>query len=442
MAWAIDAQLAPDVATNANPSVTTHAGPVAAGAVGVVEITNYGAGNVTGGTIGDGVNTYNLTVSSIANVAANGMKCTALTFTATAGLGVSITLSITYSAGPGSGNVQGAVTFTGGTVTEDTAGITGTTIVAGVWVTDSITTVTAGDLLVSYSALPAAGGTNTPTAPAADGGQDTFLAFQYDVQGAAGAATRGGTWSGANAAGNTGILALKVSAAAPPVNTVAPAVTGTTEQGQTLTCDGGTFTGTDGAITKTYQWCVDFFEDGNFAAIPGATLSTLLLDVSEVGSNVECIVTATDANGATPATSNVVGPITPPGASPPVCDILPVISGTARQGFVLTCDGGTFTGTDGAIVKTYQWYADTGGNLVFVAIGGATAATYLLAAGQVGDNVECVVTATDSNGATPATSNILGLVLGPVVPGTVGVYDQWPPNFNHTFDVPFGGVFR
>lgn len=45
----------------------------------------------------------------------------------------------------------------------------------------------------------------------------------------------------------------EITAAQPPVNTVAPSVTGTAEEGATLTAADGTWTG-PGTITKTRKW--------------------------------------------------------------------------------------------------------------------------------------------------------------------------------------------
>ena len=81
--------------------------------------------------------------------------------------------------------------------------------------------------------------------------------------------------------------ALEVGAVA-PVNTVAPAITGTAEVGQTLTCSQGTWTGT-APITYAYQW------KRNGSNIGGATNSTYVLVTADAGTTVSCTVTATNA---------------------------------------------------------------------------------------------------------------------------------------------------
>lgn len=91
----------------------------------------------------------------------------------------------------------------------------------------------------------------------------------------------------------------------PPVLTVAPAISGTAEVGETLTLSNGTFTG-DATITYEYQW----FAGG--VAIAGATASTYVLTSDEVGLVITGRVIATNsygsATGFAPATSAVTTP--------------------------------------------------------------------------------------------------------------------------------------
>ena len=91
-----------------------------------------------------------------------------------------------------------------------------------------------------------------------------------------------------------------------PVNTVAPAVTGTTTLGQTLSSTTGTWTGVP-TPTFTYQW----FRSPS-TSISGATSSTYTLVSADVGNTIYCQVTATNVAAAVSANSNTTATITLP----------------------------------------------------------------------------------------------------------------------------------
>jgi hypothetical protein len=171
-----------------------------------------------------------------------------------------------------------------------------------------------------------------------------------------------------------------------PANTVSPALSGTPQQGSTLTASPGTWTGT-APISYTYLWS------------DGKTGSTDLLDVSDVGQNVSVTVTAANAAGSTPATSASVGPVTgtPPPPGPPVNISRPVISGTAQQGATLTATNGSWTNSPTSY--TYQWQDDGTQN-----IAGATHASYTAQLADVSHTLNVIVTATNAAGGAQAVS--------------------------------------
>jgi predicted secreted protein len=97
-----------------------------------------------------------------------------------------------------------------------------------------------------------------------------------------------------------------------PYNTVLPAVTGTLDEGDTLTTTNGTWLG-DATITFARAWQRGNVADGNdpsWANISGATATTYILAAADVGKYIRCRVTATNSVGSTVAFSNIVGPIT------------------------------------------------------------------------------------------------------------------------------------
>lgn len=103
------------------------------------------------------------------------------------------------------------------------------------------------------------------------------------------------TGAGGTTTSNSATLTVIVA----PVNTVAPALSGTAEDGQTLTCSTGTWTGT-ATITYAYQW------QRNGSNISGSTASTRTLTSDDVGTSVRCVVTGTNAAGSASANSNAV----------------------------------------------------------------------------------------------------------------------------------------
>lgn len=89
-----------------------------------------------------------------------------------------------------------------------------------------------------------------------------------------------------------------------PVNTVIPAITGTAQEGQLLTCSTGTWSNTPTGYT--YQWLLDDVE------IVAATSNTYTPVVGDVGGTLTCEVIASNAVGdSDPALSNPTATIIP-----------------------------------------------------------------------------------------------------------------------------------
>lgn len=93
--------------------------------------------------------------------------------------------------------------------------------------------------------------------------------------------------------------AITAASPAPPVNTVAPAISGNRNIGDALTTTDGTWTGASGAAT--YQW----MRDG--VAISGANASTYKTSWADANRSVTCQITRTNGSGSiTPALSNAL----------------------------------------------------------------------------------------------------------------------------------------
>lgn len=180
---------------------------------------------------------------------------------------------------------------------------------------------------------------------------------------------------------------VTVTMLAVPVNTVAPAVTGSSVEGSTLTCSSGTWT--ESPTSYAYQW------KKNGVDISGATGTTFLLPMDYQGSSVTCVVTATNVAGSSSATSNA---ITVVDLTAPVNTAAPVVSGMAYQGGTLTATTGSWTMEPSSY--SYQWKKD-GTNIT-----GATGSSFQVPfTGYAGAVITCEVTATNAAGSTTQASN-------------------------------------
>lgn len=87
-----------------------------------------------------------------------------------------------------------------------------------------------------------------------------------------------------------------------PYVTVLPAITGTAEVGEVLTCSNGTWSG-DATITYTHAWFA------NSILLPGETGSTLTLTSAHLGKIIQGRVGASNAAGSASALSNLTAAV-------------------------------------------------------------------------------------------------------------------------------------
>jgi hypothetical protein len=199
--------------------------------------------------------------------------------------------------------------------------------------------------------------------------------------------------------------------AAPPVNTVKPAVTGSAQRASTLTATLGAWSGNGNAYT--YQWQRDGVD------IPGATETTYTLTPADVGSAIRMLVTAVNPDGSASAASAGTASVA---SAAPVNAVRPAVSGTAQRGLSLTGTVGTWSGIGNSVSS--EWQSSTDGSTWTRA---GTGTTYAIGAGDVGSYLRLLVTVTNPDGTASAASTATAKVTAappvnivkPAVTGTV-----------------------
>ena len=220
-------------------------------------------------------------------------------------------------------------------------------------------------------------------------------------------ATNGG---GSVDATSTSSVVLPVA----PVSSVAPAVTGTVQVGQTLSADTGTWASQQEPTGYAYQWqaSADDAVWGSAAGAGNATSSYVPV-ASEYGSHLRVKVTATNSGGSTDATStsSVVLPVAP------VSSVAPAVTGTVQVGQTLSADTGSWTSQQEPTTYVYEWQVSANGTDGWATAAGTgnASSSYVPDASEYGEYLRVQVTATNDGGSTDALSAVSSVVL-PVAP--------------------------
>src|SRR5947209_7246015 len=193
-----------------------------------------------------------------------------------------------------------------------------------------------------------------------------------------------------------------------PVSTAAPTITGTPQQGQTLTEHHGTWT--NEPTGYTYQWLQCEALGNGCLPITGATSQTYVPVTGDVGRTIAVQETASNAGGAgAAATSTATAKVL---SAPPANTAAPTITGTAQQGQTLTEHHGTWTNEPTGY--GYQWLQCDSSGKNCVTISGAMSQTYVPGTGDVGHTIVVQETASNGGGSSgPASSSATPAVLPP-----------------------------
>ena len=171
--------------------------------------------------------------------------------------------------------------------------------------------------------------------------------------------------------------------------TGAPAISGTTQVGETLTADTSGIADEDGLVNAafSYRWTAAG------ADIAGATGSTYALTGDEEGLTIQVSVSYTDdAGNEETLTSEATAAVAAKPNSPATGQ--PTITGTAQVGETLTADTSAVADRDGLdnVSFGYQWLADDSD------IESATDSTYELSDADVGRTIRVTVSFADDRG--------------------------------------------
>jgi hypothetical protein len=221
--------------------------------------------------------------------------------------------------------------------------------------------------------------------------------------------------------------ATVVATPTPPTNVVPPAISGSAQDGQSLSGSAGVWNGST-PMTDAYQWRRCDSAGAACADITGATGSSYLLRPGDVGSRLRVVVTATNSMGSGTASSAAGGVVS---AVAPASTAAPAITGPAQQGQTLNAGTGTWSGTP-PITFAYQWRrCDTGGSNCMDVVGAATA-SYSPTVLDLGSTLRVAVTATNAGGSSTAVSDPTAVVSGgsdvqPSFPIRAAFYYPWYP---------------
>jgi hypothetical protein len=244
----------------------------------------------------------------------------------------------------------------------------------------------------------------------------TYTLGETDVGSTLRAAVAASNEAGSSAPVNSAPSAVVTAGLLPPHDVSPPTISGTAQQGATLTESAGHWTGEP--TRYSYQW-VDCDALGESCLpISGATANTYTLNPGDVGHTVTVQETASNAAGAgeaaTAAATKVVAPARPTDTAPPT------ISGTAQQGATLTESHGHWTGEPTGY--SYQWMQCEASGNGCQAISGASGQSYVPTSGDVGHAIKVSEIASNAGGSSsPALSAPTAAIVAPGTTATFGV---------------------
>lgn len=213
-----------------------------------------------------------------------------------------------------------------------------------------------------------------------------------------------------NLSGSSAPVISTASAAiitAAPVNQAAPTISGTPQQGRTLTAAPGSWSSSPTSYSYRWQRCV-LEPPLSCSDINGATASTYGVDAADITYQLAVRVIATNAGGdSEPADSLPTEHVIP---ALPVNQSPPTFAGTPDEGQLLTAVPGTWSNDPTSYA--YQWFTCDASATSCPDIAGATTRTYVVRSADIGRYVGIEVIARNAGGdSEPAISDAFGPVF-------------------------------
>ncbi len=261
-------------------------------------------------------------------------------------------------------------------------------------------------------------------------------------------------------------LVRHVNRPAPVLTGAAPAISGTSTIGSTLTCAaGGWDSPGDSPYTYTYQWRYSLGTNtttfSTVSDVLDLTNTSPTLLQAYYGASVTCRVTATNGDGvATTSTSTGVSVYGGPNPVAPVNSVRPSVTG-ARATQRATCSAGTWT--QAGLSYRYRWYVSgTGSPFRTVTTANTSDLSAALPTSYVGHTITCNITGTNPDslaatgvstavtvGAAPTPAKV---VTKPVISGaskvggtvgcSVGTWNQSGLHFGYVWKYTSGTAVR
>lgn len=202
------------------------------------------------------------------------------------------------------------------------------------------------------------------------------------------------------------------------VNTSPPAVSGDAAPGQTVDASTGVWNDNSPAFAYQWQRCTQT----GCADIPGADGDTYAVGLDDVGEQLAVEVNLTNPAGLSAWYRSEPTPIVPPPPTPANLTP-PSVTAAPEEGVAAQASAGTWTESPSAFA--YQWSScDAGG---CDPVQGATDATYVPGAADVGRSLEVSVVASDGSASAPAVSPASQPVAAIPSPGPIATT---PPSTN------------